>query len=123
MELALGGIVGIGAGLLLAYAVASTARAGIWDESPGVAILAVVARVYFSSETLGGSAYLAAFVMGLIVGNMDEFRLGQHEESEMLLESFVGQAAEIAVLLVFVTLGINLPFDALAQYFLGGLRS
>jgi cell volume regulation protein A len=120
-ELALGGVIGIGAGLLLAYAVASTARAGIWDESPGVAILAVVALVYFSSETVGGSAYLAAFVMGLIVGNMDEFKLRQHEESERLLESFVGQVAEIAVLLVFITLGINLPFDALAEYFLGGL--
>ena len=70
-ELALGAVIGVGAGLLLAYAVSSTARAGIWDESPGVAILAVVALVYFSSETLGGSAYLAAFVMGLIVGNMD----------------------------------------------------
>jgi cell volume regulation protein A len=120
-ELALGGIIGVGAGLLLAYAVASTARAGIWDESPGVAILAVVALVYFSSETLGGSAYLAAFVMGLIVGNMGEFRLRQHEESERMLEGFVGQVAEIAVLLVFVTLGINLPFDALAEYFFGGL--
>jgi cell volume regulation protein A len=120
-ELALGGLVGVGAGLLLAYAVASATRAGIWDESPGVAILAVVALVYFSSETLGGSAYLAAFVMGLIVGNMDEFRLSQHEESEKMLEDFVGQVAEIAVLLVFVTLGINLPFDALSEYFLGGL--
>src|SRR3712207_4084370 len=120
-ELALGGLVGIGAGLLLAYAVSSTARAGIWDESPGVAILAVVALVYFSSETLGGSAYLAAFVMGLIVGNMGEFKLRQHEESERMLESFVGQVAEIAVLLVFVTLGINLPFDALGAYFFGGL--
>lgn len=120
-ELSLGAIIGIGAGLLLAYAVSSTARAGIWDESPGVAILAVVALVYFSSETLGGSAYLAAFVMGLIVGNMSEFRLRQHEESERLLESFVGQVAEIAVLLIFVTLGINLPFDALGEYFFGGL--
>ena len=120
-ELALGAVIGVGAGLLLAYAVASTARAGIWDESPGVAILAVVALVYFSSETLGGSAYLAAFVMGLIVGNMEVFKLRQHEESERMLEDFVGQVAEIAVLLVFVTLGINLPFDALKDYLFGGL--
>jgi potassium/hydrogen antiporter len=120
-ELALGAVIGVGAGLLLAYAVASTARAGIWDESPGVAILAVVALVYFSSETLGGSAYLAAFVMGLIVGNMEEFKLRQHEESERMLEDFAGQVAEIAVLLVFVTLGINLPFDALKDYLIGGL--
>src|SRR3712207_1626169 len=73
-ELALGGLIGVGAGLLLAYAVASTARAGIWDESPGVAILALVALVYFSSETLGGSAYLAAFVMGL---GSEERRVGK----------------------------------------------
>ena len=38
-----------------------------------------------------------------------------------MLEGFVGQAAESAVLLVFVTLGINLPFDALAEYLFGGL--
>jgi cell volume regulation protein A len=120
-ELALGVLIGIGAGLILAYAVASTARAGIWDESPGVAILAVVAIVYFSSETLGGSAYLAAFVMGLIVGNMDEFKLRQDEESERMLESFVAQVAEVAVLLIFVTLGMNLPFDALGRYFFGGI--
>ncbi|MDQ5816932.1 MAG: sodium:proton antiporter [Actinomycetota bacterium] len=120
-ELALGAIIGIAAGLILAYAVSSTARAGIWDESPGVAILAVVALVYFSSETLGGSAYLAAFVMGLIVGNMRIFRMSQNERDAEMLEGFVGQVAEIAVLLVFVTLGINLPFGALWQYLLGGL--
>ncbi|MGH3144436.1 MAG: cation:proton antiporter, partial [Rubrobacter sp.] len=105
----------------MAYAVASTARAGIWDESPGVAILAVVAIVYFSSSTLGGSAYLAAFVMGLIVGNMRLFKLRQNEMDAEMLEGFVGQVAEIATLLVFVTLGMNLPFDALGEYFFGGL--
>jgi len=52
---------------------------------------------------------------------MEEFKLRQHEESERMLEDFVGQVAEIAVLLVFVTLGINLPFDALRNYLFGGL--
>jgi len=120
-ELAFGGVVGIVAGLLLAYAVASTARAGIWDEAPGVAILAVVALAYFSTDFVGGSGYLAAFLMGLIVGNMDEFGLGQHDRNAELLESFAGQVSEIATLLVFVTLGMNLPFDALWQYLFGGL--
>src|SRR5215203_332936 len=39
-ELALGTLIGVVAGAILCYAVASTARAGIWDESPGVAVLA-----------------------------------------------------------------------------------
>ena len=120
-ELVLGSVIGIVAGLILCYAIASTARSGIWDESPGVAILAVIVLGYFSTEYLGGSAYLATFVMGLIIGNMDLLGLGHHDEHATLLEGFLGQAAEIATLLVFVTLGLNLPFDALSEYFLGGL--
>ena len=32
-----------------------------------------------------------------------------------MLEGFVGQVAEIATLLVFVTPGMNLPFEALGR--------
>ena len=120
-ELVLGALIGVVAGLALCYAVASTARTGIWDESPGVAILAVVVLGYFSTEFLGGSAYLAVFVMGLMIGNMDLLGLGHRDEHATLLESFLGQVAEIATLLIFITLGLNLPFDALGKYFLGGL--
>ncbi len=125
-ELALGTAIGITAGLLLAYLVASTTRGGIWDEAPGVAVLAVVALQYFSNDLVGGSGYLAAFVMGLIVGNMGDLKLGplklsQHETHARRLESFAAQVAEIATLLIFVTLGINLPFGSLSEYFLGGL--
>jgi potassium/hydrogen antiporter len=120
-ELAIGTLIGILAGLILCYAIASTTRAGIWDEAPGVAILAVVALAYFSNEYVGGSGYLAAFVMGLMVGNMRELGFRQYEEHEQLLENFVGQVSEIATLLIFVTLGMNLPFDALRENLLGGL--
>lgn len=120
-ELALGALIGVVAGAILCYAISSTARAGIWDESPWVAILAVVALAYFSTESLGGSAYLATFVMGLMVGNMEMLGLGHHDEHATLLEGFLGQVAEIATLLVFVTLELNLPFDALGKYFFGGL--
>ena len=120
-ELALGAGIGLAAGALLCFAVSSTARSGIWDESPGVAILAVVALAYVSAEFVGGSAYLAAFLMGLMVGNMDRLGLGHRDEHSTLLEGFLGQVAEIATLLIFVTLGLNLPLDALQKYFFGGL--
>jgi cell volume regulation protein A len=120
-ELVLGAAIGIAAGLILCYAIASSARSGIWDESPGVAILAVIVLGYFSTEYLGGSAYLATFMMGLMIGNMELLGLGHHDEHVTLLEGFLGQAAEIATLLIFVTLGLNLPFEALGEYLLGGL--
>jgi potassium/hydrogen antiporter len=59
--------------------------------------------------------------MGLIVGNMEFLHLGQHDEHAVLLEGFASQVAEISVLLVFVTLGINMPFGALGEYLAGGL--
>ncbi len=120
-EMALGVVIGAVAGILVAFAIASTARSGIWDEAPGVVIFAVVALGYSSAQFVGGSGYLAAFVMGLIVGNMEEFRLINHDKNAELLDSFAGQISEIATLLVFVTLGMNLPFDALGKYFFGGL--
>jgi cell volume regulation protein A len=119
-SLLLGTLIGVAAGFMLSYLVSSS-KGGAWRESPAVAILAVVALGYFSVETLGGSGYLAAFVMGLIVGNMEFLHLGQHDEDAVLLEGFASQVAEISVLLVFVTLGINMPFGALGEYLAGGL--
>jgi potassium/hydrogen antiporter len=49
-ELAIGTFIGLLAGLILCYAIASTTRTGIWDEAPGVAILAVVSLAHFSNE-------------------------------------------------------------------------
>jgi NhaP-type Na+/H+ or K+/H+ antiporter len=51
--------------------------------------------------------------MGLVVGNMDLLRLPRHRQHFSLLEGFTAQAAEVAILAVFVTLGVNLPLDAL----------
>lgn len=119
-SLALGAVLGIGGGLLLALMLSSSV-VGIWRESPATAILAVVALTYFTTDELGGSAYLAAFVMGLLVGNMEHLGLGRHADHARELQSFMRQTAEIAVLAVFVTLGINLPLEALWDNLWGGL--
>lgn len=119
-ELAIGAAVGIGGGILLALLL-STNRLGVWRESPATAILMLVALEYFVNDRVGGSAYLAAFVLGLIVGNMDLLGLGQHDEHAHALETFVAQAAEIAVLAVFVILGIDLPLADLRDNLWAGL--
>jgi potassium/hydrogen antiporter len=119
-NLALGAALGVGAGVLLA-AMLSSRVVGIWRESPAVAMLAIVALTYFTTDELGGSAYLAAFVMGLIVGNMERLGLGRHTDHERQLDDFMSHVSELAVLAVFVTLGINLPLDALWDNLWGGL--
>jgi cell volume regulation protein A len=119
-SLALGGGIGLGGGLALALLLSSH-RFGFWRESPAAAILAVVAAEYFASEQIGASGYLAAFVMGLVVGNMEVFGLRRDDRHFAVLEHFTSQAADVAMLAVFVTLGINLPFDGLRDHLWAGV--
>jgi cell volume regulation protein A len=119
-SLAIGAACGIAGGLVLALMVSSH-RLGIWSESPAAAILGLVALEYFAVDEIGGSAYLAAFVMGLMVGNADLFGIDHEPHGLHAFETFIAQLSEIAVIAVFVTLGINLPLDALREHFLGGL--
>lgn len=86
-----------------------------------MAVLALVAVDYFTADALGGSAYLAAFVMGLVVGNSDLLRLRQANEHRGRLETSVTQVADLAALAVFVTLGVNLPLDAMWDHLGAGL--
>jgi cell volume regulation protein A len=119
-SLALGAGVGLAGGLALALLLSSH-RFGAWRESPAAAIVAVVAAEYFASEQIGASGYLAAFVMGLMVGNMELFGVRRDAAHVRVLDNFASQAAEVAMLAIFVTLGLNLPFDALRDDLWAGL--
>ena len=111
---------GIAGGLLLAVTISSR-RIGIWDESAGLAVLAVVAIGYVSLDSAGGSGYLGAFLAGLIVGNMEHLRLGMHSEHEEDMRRFASNLSDLATLLVFVVLGANIPLDDLADNLLPAL--
>jgi cell volume regulation protein A len=113
---------GIGFGLVLAVVI-SNRRAGIWQGSPVVAVLAVIAGGYFSIETAGGSGYLGAFVAGLLVGNTNALRLGMQESHERALRSFTTIITDLLVIFIFVTLGVNLPLDSIGDEALPALAT
>jgi potassium/hydrogen antiporter len=109
-ELAISTALGIGFGILLSLVV-SDRRAGVWGESAEVAVVAVIAVGYFSIDSAGGSGYLGAFLAGLVVGNMDQLRLGMHSSHERDMRTFVDTVTDLVVIFVFVTLGANLPWS------------
>jgi potassium/hydrogen antiporter len=113
---------GIGFGLALAVVI-SNRRAGIWRESPVVAVLVVIAGGYFSIETAGGSGYLGAFVAGVMVGNTDALRLGMRESHERELQSFTTIVTDVIVILIFVAIGVNLPLDSIPDEALPALAT
>jgi potassium/hydrogen antiporter len=114
LDLAISTALGAAFGIALAIAI-STRRLGIWRESPTIAVLLVVAGGYFTIDYAGGSGYLGAFLAGLIVANMDELGLGMHSHREAEMRTFTEASADIVVILVFLTLGANLPFDTMAD--------
>ena len=114
VDLAVSTALGVGFGVVLAILI-SDRPAGIWRESPVVAVLAVIAGGYFSIETVGGSGYLGAFVAGLLVGNTNVLRLGMQERHERALRSFTTIVTDLLVIFIFVVLGANLPLDSLSD--------
>ena len=108
-DLGISTVLGIAFGILLSLVV-SNRRAGVWKESAAIAVVAVVAVGYFSTDSAGGSGYLGAFLAGLIVGNMDRLRLGMHTQHEREMRSLVATITDVVVILVFITLGANLPW-------------
>jgi cell volume regulation protein A len=113
-DLAVSTALGIAFGLVLAVVV-SHRRLGIWRETPAIAVLFILSAGFFSIDSAGGSGYLGAFIAGLIVGNMDVLGLGMHSAREVEMRSFAGVASDVMVMLVFITLGANLPFDQIAD--------
>ena len=114
VDLLISSALGVVFGVALAIAI-STRRAGIWRESPAIAVLLVVVAGYFTIDYAGGSGYLGAFLAGLIVSNMDELGLGMHSQREVEMRVFTEATADIVVIFVFLTLGANLPFDTMAD--------
>jgi cell volume regulation protein A len=106
--------IGIGFGVVLALVV-SDRRGGVWRESSAIAVIAVVAGSLVSADFAGGSGLLGAFLAGLIVGNMGLLGLGMHSAHEAPMRATVAAAAEVASILVFVLLGVNLPLRAMAD--------
>lgn len=111
---------GIVFGLLTSIAV-SKRWAGIWGEPVSIVVMAVGAGGYFSIDFAGGSGYLGAFIAGLIVGNMDLLHLAMDPENERDVTTFVGIGADVMIMLVFITLGANLPWSDMRDHFLPAL--
>ena len=109
-ELGISTALGVGFGILLSLIV-SNQRTGVWKESAAIAVVAVVAVGYFSIDSAGGSGYLGAVLVGLIVGNMDRLRLGMHSVHEREMHIVVEAITDVVVILVFITLGANLPWS------------
>lgn len=119
-ELALSTVLGVVLGVLLALVI-SERRFGIWREFPAIVVGLAVAAGYASIDGVGGSGYLGAFIAGLIAGNAELLGLRVSKPVRDEIEHFTELTADIVVILIFITLGANLPLGTMADNLLPAL--
>jgi cell volume regulation protein A len=109
-DLGISTVLGVLFGVVLSFVV-SNSSVGVWKESSAIAVVALVTLGYFSIDSAGGSGYLGAFLVGLIVGNSKRAGVAMREEHEHDMRAFVETITEVVVILVFVIIGANLPWS------------
>ncbi len=111
-----GGILGYIATLLV-----SEHKLGFLTGHKGEIVVAVVLGAYSIANHLGVSGFMAVFVVGIVFGNMSIFNLTIEEEGYNLHLSFKEVLVRILRIMIFVTLGTQMSFSILVQYWKGAL--
>jgi cell volume regulation protein A len=99
LQLAIGAVVGIGGGLALTWLLRHSRIA----DGALTAILSIAAAVllYGAAAAVGGSGFLAAFIAGILVGDL---RAPYKQE----VERFSAGVASLAEIAVFILLGLSI---------------
>ena len=128
-----GGILaGVIFGFIAAFVIGPTRYRFLMEYAPLVTIIAVVGA-YLIADRFETSGFMAVFVVGMIIGNMDAFVIGSltgHPEPHRFeLESghhqqthhFIGLVAILSRIFIFILLGTHIDIALLQKYFWAGI--
>ncbi|MDO8292895.1 MAG: cation:proton antiporter [Gallionella sp.] len=111
----IGGILGYMAAFLLAHE-----KFGFLAEYAPVVTLMAVIGAYMGADGMHASGFMAVFVFGIMLGNMESLGYKRSEEESHQLEDFVLTTALIMRMFIFILLGAQVDFGLMNQYLIGG---
>lgn len=123
-DLAVEAGLGILAGLVLGYLASffvTHERYGFLLEYLPMVTLIVVIGGYLGAVELNASGFMAAFVAGLVMGNMRYFGLKMPRGDRARFDDFVETTSLIARMFIFILLGSQVKLELIAQYWWQGL--
>lgn len=124
LELLVEAGVGIGVGLVLggfcAFFVAHERYGFLTEYLPLVTLIAVIGG-FLGATGLHASGFMAAFVAGLVMGNMHYFGLKMPRGHHARFEEFVGTTSLISRMFIFILLGSQVKLELIAEYWWQGL--
>ena len=116
--------IGIGIGIVLGYAasffVAHERYGFLMEYLPLVTLIAVIGG-YLGAVDLQASGFMAAFVAGVVMGNMSYFKLQISQDTRERFDDFVGTTALISRMFIFILLGSQVRLQLIGEYWWQGL--
>jgi cell volume regulation protein A len=116
----LGVVIGAVLGYLAAVLIAHEKYSFLQDFAPAVTLMAVIGS-YMAADGLQASGFMAVFVFGIMMGNVDSLGFKQTESESHQLEDFVMTTAFIMRLFIFILLGTQVDFGLMNQYLWAGV--
>jgi len=108
-------IIGAFCGLFVGYLISGKSN-DIFCEYAQVLMLPLIIAAYMTAEHFGASGFMAVFVAGLILGNLDEWGWTVHENHHDEMHSFIHIASLLLRIVIFVLLGTQVDLAIVAKY-------
>ncbi len=116
LGIVIGGILGYLSAVLIAHE-----RFNFLAEfAPVVTLMAVIAA-YMAADGLHASGFMAVFVFGIMLGNVESLGFKRSEEESHQLEDYVMTTALIMRMFIFILLGSQVDFGLMNQYLYAGV--
>ena len=120
-DLGFGVLVGVGLGYFASQMVAHEKVGVLQEYLPVVTVIVVIASFITAQVGLNASGFMATFIAGLVVGNMEVFGIKVPEKEHARLEDFVETTSMMARMFIFFLLGSQVQLTLVAQYWWEGL--
>ncbi|MCX7193153.1 MAG: sodium:proton antiporter [Proteobacteria bacterium] len=116
LGIAIGGVLGYLAAVLIAHE-----RFNFLAEFAPVVTLMAVIGAYMSADGLHSSGFMAVFVFGIMLGNVESLGFKRSRAQSHQMEDFVMTTALIMRMFIFILLGTQVDFALMNQYLWAGV--
>lgn len=117
-----GVMVGLITGLVLLFLINDSPKGIFKDYTPIISILSVIIAYELSTYS-GGSGYMSCFIVGLVTGNKQNFKMWlsqKHYDADCNVVETVGTICRMCI---FIILGSQVQLNELFKYFIPALLS
>ncbi|MDD4930202.1 MAG: sodium:proton antiporter [Gallionella sp.] len=116
LGIVIGGVLGYLAAVLIAHEKFDF----LAEFAPVVTLMAVIGA-YMSADGLHSSGFMAVFVFGIMLGNVESLGFTRSSAESHQLEDFVMTTALIMRMFIFILLGTQVDFALMNQYLWAGV--